>query len=145
MATVIVGTIIPRELSELKQSLWEMLQCKLSKWHDSSNFNYNFLKCSFCVCSNMASAENLEKRAEELFKTLSAKDSENPKVFLDKKGRDIQNLAKELMKDIDDIVTNLEKYHKACSTAQTVGTFADVSGKGEVIGHSLEQVRITGH
>ena len=93
----------------------------------------------------MASSENLEERAEELFKTLSAKDSENHKVFLDKKRQDIQNLAKELAKEIGDIVTILEKYHMVFGIAQTVGNIADTSGKGEVIGHSLEQVRITGH
>ena len=98
----------------------------------------NFLRCSFCVCSNMAASENLEnlaKRAEELFKTLSAKDSENPKVFLDKKRRDIENLAKELAKDIGDIITVLEMYHKACLAAQIAGNIAVISGKGKVIGH----------
>ena len=95
----------------------------------------NFLRCSFCVCSNMAASENLAKRVEELFKTLSAKDSENPKLFLDKKRRDIENLAKELAEDIGDIITVLEMCHKACLAAQIAGNIAVTSGKGKVIGH----------
>ena len=86
----------------------------------------------------MADSENLEnlaKRVMELLKTLSAKGSENSKVFLDKKGRDIQNLAKEMAKDIGDIITVLEKYHKAFLAAQIAGNIAVVSGTGKVIGH----------
>ena len=85
----------------------------------------------------MASSENLEKRAEELFETLTDEDLENPKVFLDKKRRDIQNQAKELVKDIDDIIKCLENYHKTCGAFRTVGHMADASGTGEVIARSL--------
>ena len=93
----------------------------------------------------MASCENLEKRAEELFESLLDEDVDDPKAFLDKRRREIVNEAKELVKDIDDIIKCLENYHKACGAVRTVGRMADTSGTGEVTGNSFKQVGVTGH
>ena len=102
----------------------------------------------------MTTIEDLVKRAAVLFPKPDQIDPGNTKIFLDKKRWDIQNQAKQLVNDIDEIINCLKTYHRNGNVARiaghTAGTGEDhrsltETGTGHPLVTQLEQLRITVH